>query len=158
MTQQGISSRIVPRQERALNRLLHRQLHDAATKEKREGTRKTAGPEGETPPAVDPKTGAAPRLAHADPAPDTQDPPRPPSKGDGKGEKAGAPSKAYPAGKRLTPTEIKRSIAQAPEDPKSKAPICWDAACHIGCFRQSCPHSHEPLPPMSKLDLPWPCR
>ena len=33
---------IVPRQERALNRLLHRQLHDATIKEKREGTRKTA--------------------------------------------------------------------------------------------------------------------
>ena len=56
------------------------------------------------------------------------------------------------AGKRLTPAEIKRSIAQAQENPKSKTPIRWDAACHIGCLRQSCPHSHEPLPPTQKLD------
>ena len=74
-------------------------------------------------------------------------PARPNPQGEGKGEKAGgAAAKAYPAGKRLTPTEIERSITR-PEDPKCKTPICWDAACHIGCLRQSCPHSHEPLPP-----------
>ena len=97
---------VVPRQERALNRLLHRQLHDAATKEKREGNRKTAGTEGETPPETDPKTGAAPRLALTD-TPPGPDPPRPNPKNDGKGDKAGgAAAKAYPASKRLTPTQI----------------------------------------------------
>ena len=105
---------IVPRQERALNRLLHRQLHDATTKEKLEGTRKTAGPDGETPPTGDPKTGAAPRLALADQPPEVSEPVRPPPKGDGKGDKAGAQSKVYPARKRLTPTEIKRSIKPRP--------------------------------------------
>ena len=113
---------MVPRQERALNRLLHRQLHDAATKEKRGGNRKTAGTEGKTPAEIDPKTGAAPRLALTD-TPSGPDPPRPNPKRDRK-------------------TEIKRSIAQVPENPKSKTPICWDAACHIGCLR----------PPMQKLD------
>ena len=73
---------VVPRQERALNRLLHRQLHDATTKEKREGNRKTAGPEGETPPDTDPKTGAAPWLALTEPPPG-QDPRRSNPKGDG---------------------------------------------------------------------------
>ena len=72
---------------RALNRLLHRQLHNATTKEKREGTWKTAGPEGKTPSAVDLKIGVAPWLALADPAPDTPEPLRLPSKGDGKGNK-----------------------------------------------------------------------
>ena len=37
--------------------------------------------------------------------------------------------------------------------PKTKKPLCWDAACHIGCARgSSCPNAHEPLPPMGKLD------
>ena len=76
---------VVPRQERALTRLLHRQLHDAITKEKRDGDRKTAGTEGETPRD---KAGAA--------TPPGSDPPRPNPKGDGKGDKAGgAAAKAY---------------------------------------------------------------
>ena len=40
----------------------------------------------------------------------------------------------------------------APVDPKSGKPICWDAACHIGCNRSSCPNAHEPLLALSKLD------
>ena len=82
------------------------------------------------------KSGRAPRLALR------QDDP-----------KAGEGAKAYPAGKRLTPTEVKRSIAHAPVCPKSKKPICWDAACHIGCTRTDCPHAHELLPSLSKLDF-----
>ena len=58
----------------------------------------------------------------------------------------------YPAGKRLSPAEVKRSIAHAPQCQKTKKPICWDAACHIGCQRSSCPHAHEPLPSLSRLD------
>ena len=53
--------------------------------------------------------------------------------------KAGEGSKAYPARKRLTPAEAKK-------------PICWDAASHIGCNRSSCPHAHEPLRSLPKLD------
>ena len=49
---------VVPRQERALNRLLHRQLHDVSAKEKKDAVRKTAGPDvpGDDP-ASDPKSG-----------------------------------------------------------------------------------------------------
>ena len=138
---------VVARQERALNRMLHKQLHDVSAKEKK---RKTAGPEvhEEVPPS-DPKSGAAPLLAPARP-------PEPPfsysyGKGDGKRKAGEQPSKAKFVGKRLAPAEVKRSVSHAPIDPKSKLPICWDAACHIGCFRSPCPHSHEPLPPLSRL-------
>ena len=40
--------------------------------------------------------------------------------------KSGAPPeprKAYPAGRRLTPQEVTRSVTHAPIDPKSKKPI-----------------------------------
>ena len=81
------------------------------------------------------KAGRAPRLAlRTDP------------------NKAGDASKAYPAGKRLSPAEVKRSIQHAPQCPKTKKPICWDAACHVGCHRGACPNAHEPLPKLSKLD------
>ena len=40
---------VVPRQERALNRLLHRQLHDVSAKERKDAVRKTAGPDEEPP-------------------------------------------------------------------------------------------------------------
>ena len=62
------------------------------------------------------------------------------------------PRKAYPAGRRLTPQEVTRSVKHAPVDPKSGKPICWDAACHVGCNRSSCPNAHEPLPALGKLD------
>ncbi|CAE7858626.1 unnamed protein product, partial [Symbiodinium necroappetens] len=50
------------------------------------------------------------------------------------------------------PDKVKRSIQHAPQCPKTKKPICWDAACHIGCHRSACPNAHEPLPKLSKLD------
>ena len=50
----------------------------------------------------------------------------------------------------ISPAEVKR--AHAPQCQKTKKPICWDAACHIGCQRSSCPHAHEPLPSLSRLD------
>ena len=136
---------ILPRQNKAMARLLNKQLHDHVTKEKRPDHRKTAGPTGAPNPvtadgpsleAEDPdKAGRAPRLAlRPDP------------------NKAGDASKAYPAGKRLSPAEVKRSIQHAPQCPKTKKPICWDAACHIGCHRSNCPNAHEPLPKLSKLD------
>ena len=136
---------ILPRQNKAMARLLNKQLHDHVTKEKRPDHRKTAGPTGASNPlpadgpsleAEDPdKAGRAPRLAlRPDP------------------NKAGDASKAYPAGKRLSPAEVKRSIQHAPQCPKTKKPICWDAACHIGCHRSTCPNAHEPLPKLSKLD------
>ena len=52
----------------------------------------------------------------------------------------------------MSPAEVKRSIQHAPQCPKTKKPICWDAACRIGCHRSSCPNAHEPLPKLSKLD------
>ena len=136
---------ILPRQNKAMARLLNKQLHDHVTKEKRPDHRKTAGPLGITDPsgtdAPSPevedtdKIGRAPRLAlRSDP------------------NKAGDALKAYPAGKRLSPAEVKRSIQHAPQCPKTKKPICWDAACHIGCHRSNCPNAHEPLPKLSKLD------
>ena len=84
---------ILPRQNKAMARLLNKQLHDHVTKEKRPDHRKTAGPLGSTnltnsdslPPDVEDtdKSGRAPRLAlRPDP------------------NKAGDTSKAYPAGKR----------------------------------------------------------
>ena len=99
---------------------------------------------GETPPEIDPKTGAAPRLALTD-TPTGPDPPRPNPKGDGKGEKAGgAAAKAYPADTQLTLTAIKRSIAQVSEDPKSKTPICWDAHWVPSAILSSQPRASPP--------------
>ena len=68
---------VVPRQERALNRSV-----SCTTPPLRRRGRKTAGTEGETPPKIDPKTGAAPTLALTD-TPTGPDPPRPNPKGDG---------------------------------------------------------------------------
>ena len=104
---------ILPRQNKAMARLLNKQLHDHVTKEKRPDHRKTAGPLGVTNPsssdAPSPevedtdKIGRAPRLAlRSDP------------------NKAGDALKAYPAGKRLSPAEVKRSIQHAPQCPKTK--------------------------------------
>ena len=126
---------VLPRQNKAMARLLNKQLHDHVTKEKRPDHRKTAGPTGTSnpTPADGPslegedtdKACRAPRLAlRTDP------------------NKAGDASKAYPAGKRLSPAEVKRSIQHAPQCPKTKKPICWDAACHIGCHRSACPNAH----------------
>ncbi|CAE7323972.1 unnamed protein product [Symbiodinium sp. CCMP2456] len=136
---------ILPRQDRAMARLLNKQLHDHVTRDRRPDNRTTAGPEeregatGVPPDTDEGKSGRAPRLAL--PAEDQKT-----------GVAGGAGEKAYPAGKRLTPTEVKRSITHAPVCQKSKKPICWDAACHIGCQRADCPHAHEPLPAMNKLD------
>jgi len=123
-------------------RLLNKQLHDHVTRDRRPDNRTTAGPEeregatGVPPDTDEGKSGRAPRLALR--AEDQKT--------------GGAGEKAYPAGKRLTPTEVKRSITHAPVCQKSKKPICWDAACHIGCQRADCPHAHEPLLAMNKLD------
>ncbi|OLQ15436.1 hypothetical protein AK812_SmicGene287 [Symbiodinium microadriaticum] len=96
---------ILPRQNKAMARLLNKQLQDHVTKEKRPDHRKTAGPLGVTnpssPDAPSPevedtdKIGRAPRLAlRSDP------------------NKAGDALKAYPAGKRLS---------KAKAHPKAKA-------------------------------------
>ena len=107
---------------------------------------------------ADPKTGRAPvlRLRHD---PDAADPngEQPSGRSARPDKAAGAKGqKAYPAGKRLTTQEVKRSVAHAPVDPKSGKPICWDAACHVGCHRENCPNTHEPLPALGKYE--WPCR
>ena len=106
----------------------------------------------ETPPvALDPKTRQGPQLVLA------------PSDGGKRvdscqgvltgGPQAGeGPSKAYPAGKRLTTSDVQRSISHAPQGLKTRKPIWWDAACHIGCSRTNCPHVHEQLLPLNKLD------
>lgn len=120
---------VVPRQERQMSRLLHKQLRDHNLRSK-----KTAGP-AEDQEGVDQegKTGKAPRInlrANETPA-----------------------KAAYPAGKRLPQTEASRSVEHAPRDIKTGKPICWDAAAHMGCSKGGkCPHAHEPLPGLAKLD------
>ena len=131
---------VLPRQNKSMARLLNKQLHDHVTRERKPDHRKTAGPtEAEGAPGAPPeeqeKSGRGPRLTLKPEVP-----------------KTGEGSQAYPAGKRLTPTEVKCSIAHAPQCQKTRKPICWDAACHIGCHRTSCPHAHEPLPPLPRLD------
>ncbi|CAE7615113.1 LCP2 [Symbiodinium sp. CCMP2456] len=94
---------ILPRQDHAMARLLNKQLHDHVTRDRRPDHRKTAGPEdregtiGAPPDSDEGKSGRAPRLALR-----TEDP-----------KTGGIGDKAYPAGKRLTPTEVKRSITHA---------------------------------------------
>lgn len=123
---------VVPRQQRQMSRLLHKQLHDHNLKQK-----KTAGM-SDLPDENADKSGKAPKLNL-------------------KEEEAGGAALvgkgAYPAGKRLTPAEASRSIEHAPKDPKTSKPICWDAATHMGCPKGAkCQHAHEPLPGLAKLD------
>ena len=145
----------LPRQQRAMTRLLNKQLHEQALNHTRRPNKAAGTDTGncEDEFETDPKAGKGPNLRlrrndreEAAPCPTASgDPP-----------KSGAPPeprKAYPAGRRLTPQEVTRSVTHAPVDPKTKKPICWDAACHIGCARgSSCPNAHEPLPSMGKLD------
>jgi len=124
---------VVPRQQRQMSRLLHQQLHDHNLK-----LRKAAGPaEGDE----DARTGKAPKL-------NLKDSP------DGGSLPSTKPDKqAYPAGKRLTQAEATRSVEHAPKDSKTGKPICWDAATHMGCHKGGkCPHAHEPLPGLGKMD------
>ena len=122
---------VIPRQERQMSRLLHKQLHDHNLKQK-----KTAGPAEDATDAGDEnKTGKAPRLNLKN----TEHP--------------SASKAAYPAGKRLPQQEASRSVEHAPRDAKMNRPICWDAATHMGCAKGAkCPHAHEPLPGLAKLD------
>ena len=121
---------VVPRQQRQMSRLLHKQLHDHNLKQK-----KTAGPAEDE----EPRTGKAPKLNLKDKEAD--------------GYAGGSMKSAYPAGKRLTQGEASRSVEHAPKDPKTNKPICWDAATHMGCTRgDKCQHAHEPLPGLAKLD------
>ena len=107
---------VVPRQQRQMSRMLHKQLHDQNLKAK-----KAAGPVEEE----DTKPGKAPKLNL---------------------KESPTPKSAYPA-------EASRSVEHAPKDPKTGKPICWDAATHMGCQKGSkCPHAHEPLPGLAKLD------
>ena len=87
----GYFQQVMPRQERALNRLLHRQLHDATTKEKAGGNPQNGWSRGGHLPSLTLKQEQ--HLALTDQTPALPDPPRPSQKGDGKGDKAGAPSK-----------------------------------------------------------------
>ena len=124
---------ILPRQSKAMARLLNKQLHEHVTKEKRSDHRKTAGP-------TEPDLGRSRPLHPFRPMEPTnqrltlkqEDP------------KAGENAKAYPAGKRLKSNGPSRMLLL-------KARLL-DAACHIGCNRPSCPHAHAPLPALSKLD------
>ena len=121
---------VVPRQQRQMSRLLHKQLHDHNLKQK-----KTAGPAEDE----EPRTGRAPKLNLKDKEAD--------------GYAGGSMKSAYPAGKRLTQGEASRSVEHAPKDPKTNKPICWYAATHMGCTRgDKCQHAHEPLPGLAKLD------
>ena len=142
---------ILPRQQRAMTRLWNKQLHEQALSSTRRSN-KTAGNEEATDPgdAADPKAGKGPNLRLK--RNDREEVPSGPT-AEGPTDKSGEPPhKAYPAGRRLTPQEVTRSVKHAPVDPKSGKPICWDAACHIGCNRSSCPNAHEPLPALGKLD------
>ena len=142
---------ILPRQQRAMTRLWNKQLHEQALSSTRRSN-KTAGNEETTDPgdAADPKAGKGPNLRLK--RNDREEVPSGPT-AEGPTDKSGEPPrKAYPAGRRLTPQEVTRSVKHAPVDPKSGKPICWDAACHIGCNRSSCPNAHEPLPALGKLD------
>ena len=44
----------------------------------------------------------------------------------------------------MRPKEASDSVKHAPKTKEGK-PICWDAACHIGCNRPSCAHAHSPI-------------
>ena len=128
---------VLPRQNKAMARLLNKQLHKHVTRERKPDHRKTAGPteadNSGVPPEEQDKSGKGPRLTLKTEVP-----------------KTGEASQAYPAGKRLSPAEVKRSIAHAPQCQKTKKPICWDAACHIDCQRSLCSCTRtltSPCPP-----------
>lgn len=110
----------VPRQSRAIKSIIYSQLH-----QKRHAPRV-----GEVEESMqdEPEAGRIGRV--------------PPKKGGDKPDKAAA--KAYPAGKRLRAKEASDSVKHAPKTKDGK-PICWDAACHSGCQRSSCNHSHTPI-------------
>ena len=128
---------VIPRQQRQMSRLLHKQLHDQNLK----NTRKIAGGAESVEGGDDDKPGKAPKLVLKD---------VPPTSG---GALPSGNKSAYPAGKRLLQSEASRSVEHAPKDSKSGKPICWDAATHMGCSRGSkCQHAHEPLPGLGKLD------
>ncbi|CAE8640796.1 unnamed protein product [Polarella glacialis] len=103
----------VPRQNRALKRLMYGQLHKKPPKA---GT--TEEPEDER--AGEDKGGSK------------------------SGDK---PKAAYPAGNELSGKEASASVQNAPTCKATGKPICWDAACHIGCKRSAaeCPHSHDAI-------------
>ena len=123
---------VVPRQQRQMSRLLHKQLHDHNLRQ-----RKAAGPADD---GEDQRAGKAPKLNLKD-------------KEREQATAGGGVKGAYPAGKRLTPAEASRSVEHAPKDPKTSKPICWDAATHMGCSKgQKCQHAHEPLPGLAKMD------
>ena len=62
------------------------------------------------------------------------------------------PSRAYPAGKRLSPQEISRSVQRAPRDRGGKI-TCWDARVWAGCPKTgaTCARSHEPIKGIANL-------
>jgi len=65
------------------------------------------------------------------------------------------PKKVYPAGKLLTPAEVKEANEHKPVDAQGR-PLCWAALSHMGCARPAaeCGRSHAPL--RGKLaDLHW---
>jgi len=68
--------------------------------------------------------------------------------------KGGQPSKKlYPAGKKLSPGEVSRSVQHAPRNRAGKI-LCWDACTWAGCSKtsQTCAHAHEAIKGTSGLD------
>ena len=63
--------------------------------------------------------------------------------------------RVYPAGKKLGPHESKLSTEHAPLGPEG-TPICWGAATHMGCLKNShdCSRSHQQLP-VKLNELHW---
>ncbi|CAE8601345.1 unnamed protein product, partial [Polarella glacialis] len=124
---------VVPRQDRAMARLLYSQLHKT--------TPKAPAKAGEIKPDDSADAPGENRQKTA-------------KVGEVKPEVAeeGASKRAYPAGKRLLPAEGRTSLEHAPKCEKSGMPICWDAATWIGCQKgRACQHAHEPLPGLAQM-------
>ena len=99
---------ILPRQNKAMVRLLNKQLHDHVTK---------LGEEARSPPRLP----DLPMLPRSSPQMLRLGIPKMQTRlGALHPQKTGEASKAYPAGKRLSPAEVKRSIQHAPQCPKTK--------------------------------------
>ena len=100
---------VLPRQQRAMTRLLNKQLHEQALNHPRKPNKAAGTDTGNCEDEVetDPKAGKGPNLRlrrndREEAAPSLPDRSHP------------EPRKAYPAGRRLTPQEVTRSVTHAP--------------------------------------------
>ena len=116
----------VPRQNRAIKSIIYSQLHVKRAAPSKVGE----VPGNQEQDEIEESTKAG-RVRKSDKV----KPPKDPKDKEGR---------AYPAGKKLRPKEASDSVKHAPKTKEGK-PICWDAACHIGCNRTSCAHAHSPI-------------